>query len=153
MTGHTFSHRWRWGRYGGQPPQPCFHSEGTLQRQLGRLPRQVNRWGKTALLGSTLALLAHTSVGAAEKLSFQYGLLQRSLDISSLESFAETGTPDEDLRYYFGLIGATETEKDTFRQALQTSADVDPLLVSRFLYSDFGEIGRASCRERVSFTV
>lgn len=139
MTGHSFSNRWRWGRYGGQPPQPCFHSEGTLQRQLGRLPRQVHRWGKTTLLGSTLALLAHTSVGAAEKLSFQYGLLQRSLDISSLESFAETGTPDEDLSYYFGLIGATETEKDTFRQALQTSADVDPLLVSRFLYSDFGE--------------
>lgn len=96
-------------------------------------------WGRTALAGGMFALLTNLPAGAAEKLSFQYGLVQRSLNISSLENFAETGTPDEDLSYYFGLIGTTEAEKEAFRQALQTSAEVDPILVSRFLYSDFGE--------------
>ena len=75
----------------------------------------------------------------AEKLNFQYGLLQRSLNVSSLEEFAQTGNADEDLEFYFSLIDATETEKDTFRQALQTSAEVDPILLSRFLYTGFGE--------------
>ena len=37
------------------------------------------------------------------------------------------------------MIGTTEAEKEVFRQALQTPAGVDPRLVSRFLYSEFGE--------------
>jgi predicted dienelactone hydrolase len=116
----------------------CLNESLTTTRRINRIYR-VYRWGKTAVLGGIFALLANFPAGAAERLSFQYGLLQRSLNISSLDNFAETGTPDDDLGYYFRLIGTTETEKETFRQALQTVAEVDPILVSRFLYSDFGE--------------
>ncbi len=105
----------------------------------GKSCRGILWWGKTVFWGGVLALVAHLPVEAAEKLNFQYGLIQRSLRVSSLEHFAETGTAAEDLAFYFDLIGTTEAEKETFRQALRTSAEVDPILVSRFLYSGFGE--------------
>ena len=91
------------------------------------------------MAGAALALLTALPAAGAEKLNFQYGLIQRSLNTASLEDFARTGSPDPDLEFYFDLIGTTEAEKEAFRQALQTPAEVDPILVSRFLYSEFGE--------------
>jgi predicted dienelactone hydrolase len=131
-------------------PQPltCGHNQLADNSPRGDIPARgrpwlsrsaIRRWGKAALLGGVFALLTNFSASAAEKLSFRYGLLQRSIEVSSLRSFAETGTAGEDLDYYFRLIGTTEEEKETFRQALQTPAEVDSILVSRFLYSGFGE--------------
>jgi len=119
--------------------QPLPDCKVALRLQSQSFWALVSGWSKTALLGGALTLLAQLPVESADKISFQYGLLQRSLNVSSLENFAETGIPDSDLNYYFQLIGTTEAEKETFRQALQTPAEVDPILVSRFLYSDFGE--------------
>jgi len=123
----------------GRLSHRCPGSDATSRGLFGSALNPIRRWGKSVFLGGVFALMAGFSASAAEKLSFQYGLLQRSIEVSSLQSFAETGNPGEDLDYYFRLIGTTEAEKEVFRQALQTPAGVDPRLVSRFLYSEFGE--------------
>ena len=110
-----------------------------LRRSVQQLFHYSRRWAYRGLISGGIALTALFPAEAADRLTFQYGLVQRSINISSLEEFAETGNADEDLAFYFSLIDATETEKETFRQALRTSAPVDPILISRFLYSSFGE--------------
>lgn len=111
--------------------------ETLQQRRLGW--RCLEGWGKRVLMGGAMAVLAALPCHAADKIYFQYGLAQRSLQISSLEQFAQTGTIADDLAFYFRVIGTSETEQEAFRQALQTPAAVNPILVDQFLYSDFGE--------------
>ena len=48
-------------------------------------------WFRPLSLGMASAFLAALPVDAAEKLFFKYGILSRSLQISSLEAFAEDG--------------------------------------------------------------
>ena len=90
-------------------------------------------------LGMISALLTAVPVDAAESLLFRYGFLSRSLQISSLEAFAEDGVVNSDLAFYFRLAGADATELAKFRESLQEAVDIDPVLFSRFFYTKIGE--------------
>ena len=96
-------------------------------------------WVRLLALGIISACLTAVPVDAAEKIFFKYGPLLRSLQISSLEAFAKDGTVNSDLAFYFWLARANETEQAEFREALQESADIDPILLSRFFYTKIGE--------------
>lgn len=76
---------------------------------------------------------------AAERISFDYGLLSRSIDIQSLEAFAADGTVDDQLSSYFAIANLTQEERVAFRSALQEPATLDPLLLSRFFYTNIGD--------------
>jgi predicted dienelactone hydrolase len=119
--------------------QPDALGQNGLRRWAKVLLHQSRRWGQNLLVGGGLAILAARPATAAEKIYFQYGPALRSLQITSLEEFAQTGTIESDLEFYFRILNTTEPEQELFRQALQTGGPVDPLLVDKFLYSDFGE--------------
>jgi predicted dienelactone hydrolase len=90
-------------------------------------------------LGFLSTLLTVGSTPAAEKLSFTYGPFQESLSVSSLEAFANTGTVNSDLNFYFKITGVNAETKAAFRAGLSTRPDIDPILLSRFFYSEIGE--------------
>ncbi|WP_216905159.1 alpha/beta hydrolase [Synechococcus sp. CCY 0621] len=104
--------------------------------------------GVIAALSAGLAgaLMAAAPVQAGETLSFSYGPLIRSLKISSLKTFADSGKVPEDLAYF--LQFSSPKQQVEFRKALVQKTTMDPLLVSRFFNSAMGEsllerLGRA----------
>ncbi len=95
------------------------------------------RYLGTALL---LALLAMAwPARAAERILFHYSIIERSLDVSSLEAFAEDGTVNGQLGSYFAIAGVNEEQRAAFRAALQRPAPIEPALLSRILYTPIGE--------------
>lgn len=90
-----------------------------------------------ALAALPLALLTATPTRAAETIYLTYGPLKLSLKVSSLETFAREGKIDKDLEFYLGK--ASPEQQEQFRKALLQRADVSPVLLSRFFYSQIGE--------------
>ncbi|MEA5508539.1 alpha/beta hydrolase [Crocosphaera sp. UHCC 0190] len=88
-------------------------------------------------LGFFLTCLTSIPVKAAEKLFLSYGSLMFSLRVDSLETFAKTGTINEDLGFYLNLVSPEQQAE--FRTALTKKVEVDPVLVSRFFNSKMGE--------------
>jgi hypothetical protein len=68
--------------------------------------------------GVGTVLLAALPVTAAETIFFDYGYASRSLPVSALETFAQTGEVSPELKSYFTLLQATPETQDQFRQAL-----------------------------------
>ncbi|MGB3614753.1 MAG: alpha/beta hydrolase, partial [Elainellaceae cyanobacterium] len=66
-------------------------------------------------------------------------IIGRSLDVSSLEEFAEDGTVNRQLGRYFAIAGVDDVERAAFRAALQRPAPIDPVLLSRVLYTNIGD--------------
>lgn len=104
------------------------------------VPSTWKRWRQQALklcLGLAGAGLAGQPALAAETLSFSYGPLIRSLNVSSLEAFAKDGTVAEDLGFFLSAV--KPEEYPLLRKALTEKADIDPLIVSRFFNTSIGE--------------
>ncbi len=98
------------------------------------------RWGQ-ALFGLALGVVGSASgrpALSAERVSISLGILGDSFQVSSLETFAQTGKIEPDLRDYFRLLD--DEQEAQFREALNTSADVSVVAVAQFLYSPQGEI-------------
>lgn len=91
------------------------------------------------LLGIASAALTSLPAKAAEKIYFQYGPFVRSLEVSSLESFAETGVVSPDLQFYFDFLKVDKKEQQGFREALSDRSQVNLVQLSRFLYTSMGE--------------
>jgi predicted dienelactone hydrolase len=77
-------------------------------------------------------------VQAAERIIISFAALERSISIQSLETYARTGEVESDLAPYLNYL--TEEQCDRLRELLQTPADLSPVAVSQFLYTDQGEI-------------
>lgn len=94
----------------------------------------------TALTLSLLSLgtlNVKTSYGANNVL-FIYSPFIASLRVESLEQFAETGTINQNLGFYFNLAKVSPEQKEEFRRVLTTPVIVDPALLSRILNTDEG---------------
>ncbi len=92
------------------------------------------------LVGGFLsALCLQLPLKAADNIFLTYGPIQLTLNVSSLEQFANDGTVDANLAQYFNLARVTPEQLTELRRILNTKADLDPLLVSRFLNTDIGE--------------
>jgi predicted dienelactone hydrolase len=89
-------------------------------------------------VASLSALLLIIPAQAAEKIHFKLGTLVTSLRISSLETFAQTGTIDRDLKVYFKLAKADEALIQRFRQVLTESVEINPDGISHAFQSDIG---------------
>ena len=99
----------------------------------------LRHWLTSLSLGAIAIAINSITAIAAETIFFVYGPLNLSLQISSLEAFAEDGTVNKNLRQYFELAEVKEEEKAKFRQALTTPVKVDPSLVSRLLNTEEGK--------------
>jgi predicted dienelactone hydrolase len=83
-------------------------------------------------------VLSPTSAQAAEKIYISYGLLERSIPVSSLEAYAKDGTIDDDLAVYAQY--GDEKQLAQLQRALVARADVDLVTVAQFLYTPQGEV-------------
>jgi len=90
-------------------------------------------------VGLGAALGAALPVAAAETLYFDYGYLSRSLPVSALESFAQTGDISPELESYFTLLKATPETQEQFRQALTLRREFAVSDLGQLLYTDLGE--------------
>ncbi len=90
-------------------------------------------------VGCLSALVMALPTRAAERISFIYTPFQASLSVRSLEEFAKTGQVNPDLAFYFRLAKADEATKAKFREALTKRPTINPILPSRFFYSEMGE--------------
>jgi predicted dienelactone hydrolase len=89
------------------------------------------------LSGLSMSLLLATPLPAAEKIYFSYDPLMLSVQVDSLTEFAQTGTVNKDLSFYLNLV--TPEQQKAFREALNKSIEIDPVLVSRFFNTQIGE--------------
>ncbi|NJL40311.1 MAG: alpha/beta hydrolase [Leptolyngbyaceae cyanobacterium SM1_4_3] len=104
----------------------------------GRIRQRLKQLGLVGM-GLLSVLLTPVSTKAAETISFVYSPFQRSLSVESLEEFARTGQVNPDLDFLFRLAGVSEATQAQLRQALVARAEIDPILPSRFFYSEVGE--------------
>lgn len=74
---------------------------------------------------------------AAERLSFSFGLIQRSISIESLEVYARTGKLNNELETYFQY--APKEKLTELRQVLLTPIPLTNVEISQFLYTPIGE--------------
>lgn len=99
--------------------------------------RKIYRFGLQVLLGATLIGLTLLPVRAAEKVYFSYHLLERSVSVNSLESYAKEGTVNADLAFFLSFLDSEV--RDEFRTALNTSYNISPVVVSQIFYEPMGE--------------
>lgn len=98
---------------------------------------QLAKIGRLIALGCLGTILTSFPVLSAERITFILPPFSRTLEISSLENFVETGRIDANLRQYLG--NTTPEQQKEFRQALTTSKEINPVLISRFFNTTMGE--------------
>ena len=92
------------------------------------------------LLGTVSLLLPLSGIRpavGAERIYLSYGILERSIPVSSLETFAKTGKVDDELAVYARRVKPTQLAH--LREALQRPISLDLVTVSQFLYTPIGE--------------
>ena len=80
--------------------------------------------------------LSKKAVGA-EDIILNYGALEFSVSVDSLETYAQTGELEGALKSYADFL--TPQQLEQFKVGLSTSADFGPLAIAQFLYSYQGE--------------
>ena len=100
-------------------------------------------------LGCCISLETYLSrqAVAAEKIILNYGVLEFSVSVDSLETYATTGEIEGELKSYADFLTTEQLEQ--FKIGLTTSADFSHLAIAQFLYSFQGE----KVLERVSRVV
>lgn len=87
-----------------------------------------------ALPTSLIALTCGKAI-AAKHVVFKYKILQESVSVPELTTFAQTGQASPNLQAYFRL---SRQRPDTTRQTLTRPIKVDPILLDRVLNSPVG---------------
>ncbi|MEH2069688.1 MAG: alpha/beta hydrolase [Nostoc sp.] len=87
-------------------------------------------------IGLLPVLTAYPALGA-ERIEFNYGLLEEYIPISSLETYARTGKVDNDLAVYRKYVSKKQLIQ--LRKALITPIPLNQVEVSQFLYTPIGE--------------
>jgi Alpha/beta hydrolase of unknown function (DUF1400) len=106
---------------------------------INRLPRHRSIGNR--LLGGVLAIALCQTLKpalAADRIYASYAVLERSISIAALEAYAKNGTIEEDLAVYARY--ATPDALEQLRHILQAQADLDPVVISQFLYTRQGEV-------------
>ncbi len=112
---------------------------------------QVAQWGEAIasskivwqrwLFGvwlSGLGLLPATPALSAERIIVNLGILSDSIQVSSLENYAETGEIAPDLYDFLRFVPVEQRE--AVRAALKAKADLGVIPIAQFLYSPQGEV-------------
>ena len=89
------------------------------------------------LLGLISSLALSSSVQAAERIRFRYGLVEVVVTRAELETFAETGESSGGLETI--LTRLDSDLQGQLQSALKASYEVDPVLANRFSYTRSGE--------------
>ena len=82
-------------------------------------------------------VLSAGAAWSADRLTISYGLLERSISLKSLQTYAKEGKIAKDLRTYTQFLD--EDQEAQLRRILQARVKLSPVAVSQFLYTDPGE--------------
>lgn len=97
------------------------------------------RYGVLSLATVGLSLLAAPS-RAAERLIISYGVLERTVLIQDIETFAATGQLTPQLRAYNRHLQFSQDQLAQIQQVLTTPAEqITPVNIAQFLYTQQGE--------------
>ena len=99
----------------------------------------LSRVFQSLSLGAITVASITIPVLAQKTLYFVFTPIKESLRVESLENFAQDGTVNQDLGFYFKLAKADEEAQSKFRDALSATSPLNPLLISRFFNSQIGE--------------
>ncbi|MCC0178760.1 alpha/beta hydrolase [Waterburya agarophytonicola K14] len=107
------------------------------------MPNKLKLWSYLAigafqisLSASLLGYWAKKAVGA-ENIILNYGALEFSVSVDSLETYATTGELEGSLKSYAGFL--TPEQLEQLKVGLITNADFSHLAIAQFLYSYQGE--------------
>lgn len=94
------------------------------------------------LAGSLLVFVLDTAFTvapgfAAETISFRYGILQRSLPVADLRTYAETQEASSELKTF--LRSLNSDSRNTVQTALQIKLPLDVVTVDRLLTTEYGQ--------------
>ncbi len=94
------------------------------------------------LSGSLLVLILDAACSvtpsfAAETISFRYGVLQRSLPVQDLQTYAETQEASPELKTF--LRSLSDDSQNTVQTALQLRLPLDVVTVDRALRTEYGQ--------------
>lgn len=95
------------------------------------------KWYRGFTLGFGLSLLTALPGWSAERITFSYGALERSIDIEDLEIYAKEGRLTDELAGYTRYFDPDDLEQ--FRGILTETANVDVVVIDRFFYTQQGE--------------
>ncbi len=98
----------------------------------------VSKWA--AVIGCSVmptAIMASPAI-AADYIRVQYGPIELSVSVRSLETFAREGKIERDLAAYARRLN--DDQLSEIERVLLTPADIDPIALSNFLYTRQGEI-------------
>ncbi|MDY7006290.1 MAG: alpha/beta hydrolase [Cyanobacteriota bacterium] len=112
--------------------QPNF----SIKRQR-KTKKRTFLWLLSLVLVTTSLVLVNFSAKAAEQIHFNYGLLKISVSLTALETYAETGKIEDELRLYFLLLDAENQQK--LRNVLRFNLKINPIQLTQGLYSPMGE--------------
>ena len=74
---------------------------------------------------------------SAERLKLSFGIVERSISVDSLETYAKTGQVNDELAAYFKYV--PEESRGELREALLAPIPLGAVEISQFLYSPIGE--------------
>ncbi|MEL4895223.1 alpha/beta hydrolase [Crocosphaera sp. Alani8] len=92
------------------------------------------------LLVSLSCLCVSLPSFAADRINIIWQSLKLTLEVSSLEKFANEGVINQELEFYFETAGLKENQRETLREVLVTQYPVDGVQLSKFLNTPTGEI-------------
>jgi predicted dienelactone hydrolase len=91
----------------------------------------------SSFIACAVPLLNHRAAVSAERLKLSFGIVERSISVDSLETYAKTGEVNDELAAYFKYVPKESLED--LRQALTAPIPLEAVEVSQFLYSPIGE--------------
>jgi hypothetical protein len=95
-------------------------------------------WLKIALLLGALPIsVLPTQALAAERIYGSYSVLERSISVDALETYAKEGKLDEDLAVYARYLKPEQLAQ--LRRVLLARANLSAVAISQFLYTPAGE--------------
>ncbi|RMG14324.1 MAG: alpha/beta hydrolase [Cyanobacteria bacterium J055] len=100
-------------------------------------PRLIGNFLAGGVLAISLCQILKPAV-AADRIYASYAVLERSISIAALEEYAKNGKIEEDLAVYARYV--TPDDLEELRKILRARADLDPVVISQFLYTRQGEV-------------
>ncbi|PSN11510.1 hypothetical protein C7271_24530, partial [filamentous cyanobacterium CCP5] len=97
-------------------------------------------WGLAAVAVQAMVWVLPDAVAAAERIVISYGIVERSIAVEDLETFAETGLLSPQLREYVRILGLSPQQLDIIGEILTAPADFDVVAVAQFLYTPQGKL-------------
>jgi predicted dienelactone hydrolase len=102
-------------------------------------PTKIDGWIRPLTLAILSTLITTIPGRAAERIYLTYGPINWSIKVDSLASFAKEGTVNKDLEFYLNLLETNTEQQAKFREILLKRAEVNPVVLSRFLNTEIGE--------------